>query len=110
MSKKRLFYIIFFTVLIAGFFITLSFIIPGFAHPKFPPVGVVQPFAFINQDGKTITEKDVQGKVTAVNFFFTTCKSVCPRMNNNLKPVYEHFKNDPDFLLLSYTSDPERDS
>src|ERR1700712_4917392 len=46
----------------------------------------------------------------AVNFFFTTCRSVCPRMNNNLKPVYEEFKKEPDFIILSHTCDPERDS
>src|SRR5215216_979462 len=108
MSKKRLFYIIFFSVLVIGFFISLSFAIPGFVKPRVPPIGTVQPFAFISQDGKIITEKDIRGKVTVVNFFFTTCRSVCPRMNNNLKPVYEQFKNDPGFLILSHTSDPER--
>jgi protein SCO1 len=48
--------------------------------------------------------------VAIVNFFFTTCTSVCPRMNNNLKPAYEAFKNNPGVLLLSFTSDPGRDS
>jgi protein SCO1/2 len=110
MSKKRIFYIVFFSVLVLGFFITLASVVPGFVHPKIAPIGLVQPFAFTDQDGKTITEKDVLGKVCAVNFFFTTCKTVCPRMNNNLKPVYEAFRNEPDFLILSHTSDPERDS
>ena len=110
MSRKRLFYIIFFSVLVVGFFLFLSFVIPEFVHPKTRPISEVQPFSFTNQDGQTITDKDVKGKVTAVNFFFTTCKTVCPRMNNNLLPVYEAFKNEKDFLLLSFTSDPQRDS
>lgn len=110
MSNKRVFYIVFFTVLVLGFFFTLSFIIPDFIKPKRPPIGVVQPFAFTNQDGGILTDKDVSGKVTAVNFFFTTCNTVCPRMNNNLKPVYEEFKSQDDFLILSYTCDPQRDS
>jgi protein SCO1/2 len=110
MSRKRVFYIIFFSVLVLGFFGTLAAIVPGFIHPKMPPIGVVQPFAFTNQDGETVTEKDFAGKVMAVNYFFTSCRSVCPRMNNNLKPVYEAFKNEPDFLILSHTCDPERDS
>lgn len=110
MSRKKLFYIIFFTVLVLGFFFTLSFVIPDFANPKRAPMGVVQPFAFTNQDGQTLTDKDVAGKVNVVNFFFTTCNSVCPRMNNNLKPVYEEFKNQDDFIILSYTCDPLRDS
>jgi protein SCO1/2 len=110
MSKKRLYYTLFFAALVVIFFVVLSVTIPGFVHPKFPPIGTVQPFSFINQDGKTVTERDIAGKVVAVNFFFTTCKSVCPKMNNNLKPVYEEYKSEPDFLLLSHTSDPDRDS
>lgn len=110
MSRKTIFYIIFFTVLVVGFFITLSFAVPGFVHQKYPPINTVKPFSFTNQDGRSITDKDIRGKVTIVNFFFTTCKTVCPRMNNNLKPVYEAFKNEKDFVILSHTSDPERDS
>jgi protein SCO1 len=110
MSRKTGFYIGFFVVLVIAFFLILSYIIPGFAHPKVPPIGRVQAFSFYNQDGKRITDQDTKGKVNVVNFFFTTCTSVCPRMNNNLKPVYEAYKNEPDFLMLSYTCDPSRDS
>jgi protein SCO1/2 len=110
MSRKRLFYIIFFAILVFLFFGGLSMAIPHFFQQKMPPIGTVQPFAFTNQDGRTVTEKDVLGKVNAVNYFFTTCKTVCPVMNNNLKPVYEEFKNEPGFLLLSYTCDPGTDS
>src|SRR4051812_2030992 len=106
MSRKRIFYIVFFSVLLVAFFGALGYAIPGFFHTRFPPIGKEEPFAFTSQEGKTVTEKDASGKVHAVNFFFTTCKSVCPIMNNNLKPVYDEFKNEPDFLLLSYTCDP----
>ena len=88
----------------------LSYTIPGFAHPKIPPISTVQPFSFSNQDGKTVTNKDVNGKVYVATFFFTTCTSVCPRLNNNLKPVYSEFKNEPDFKIVSYTCDPSTDS
>lgn len=110
MSKKALFLVLFFVVLVIGFFFALSSFIPEFSKPKMAVIGTVQPFAFTNQDGRTVTEKDIQGKVVAVNYFFTSCKSVCPRMNRNLKPVYERFKNNPDFLILSHTSDPGTDS
>jgi len=110
MAKKIWFYIGFFIVLVAGFFLVLSYAIPGFAHPKLPPISTVQPFAFPDQDGKTITNKDVDGKIYVATFFFTTCTSVCPRLNNNLKPVYAEFKNEPDFKILSYTCDPSTDS
>lgn len=110
MSKKLWFYIGFFAVLVIGFFLVLSYTIPGFAHPKIPPISTVQPFAFADQDGKTISNKGVDGKVYVATFFFTSCTSVCPRLNNNLKPVYSEFKNDSNFLILSFTCDPSRDS
>lgn len=110
MSKKAVFYTIFFSLLVVGFFFLLSSLMPTFTKPKVVVIGNVQPFRFTNQDGKTVTEEVTKGKVVAVNFFFTTCAVVCPKMNGHLKPIYEAFKNEPNFLMLSHTSDPERDS
>ncbi|MDQ3845399.1 MAG: SCO family protein [Bacteroidota bacterium] len=96
--------------MVIGFFVVLSFAIPGFTKPKIKPIGTVQPFRFTTQDGKPFTEKDIQGKVVAVEYFFTTCKGICPRLNNNMRKVYEAFKGEKDFLILSHTCDPETDS
>jgi protein SCO1 len=74
------------------------------------PGHVAGSFSFINQDGKPITDKTVNNKVTVVEYFFTSCPSICPLMNKNLKEVYETFKTTPDFMILSHTIDPERDS
>jgi len=110
MSKKQIFYLAFFGVLVVGFFIVLLVLIPGFAKPRFPPIGSVQSFAFTNQDGTTITDKDIEGKVVAVEYFFTTCTGICPRLNNNMRKLYNEFKNDNGFLILSHTCDPATDS
>jgi protein SCO1 len=110
MSRKTIFYIIFFLFLVLAFYAVLINVIPGFAKSKLPPISYVQPFSFTNQDGKKVTQRDVQGKVYVANYFFTTCKSICPRMNNEVKKVYEHFKTENDFLILSHTSDPGTDS
>lgn len=110
MSRKTVFYIVFFSVLVIAFFVVLSFAIPGFTNPKVRPLSSVKPFSFINQDGEQFTEKDLEGKVAVIEYFFTTCKGICPRMNNNLRVVYDQFKNQPDFLIVSHTSDPEVDS
>jgi protein SCO1/2 len=67
-------------------------------------------FSFINQDGKQITEKTVANKVTVAEYFFTSCPSICPRMNRNLQDVYEKFRQNPDFMILSHTVDPGKDS
>lgn len=88
----------------------MTIAIPGYGKKDTPPLGEILPFSFTNQDGKKFTEKDVAGKVFVVEFFFTNCKGICPRMNNNMRKVYEQFKNQKDFLILSHTCDPERDS
>lgn len=110
MSRKRIFYLVFFACLVVAFFVVMSWLVPDFTNPKFPPIGSVQPFTFTTQDGKPFTEKDMEGKVAAVQYFFTTCKGICPRMNNNMKKVYDALKNEPGFLILSHTSDPGTDS
>jgi len=74
------------------------------------PGHIAGPFAFTNQDGHTITEKDVQGKVQVVEYFFTTCPGICKVMNNNLSKVYEALKDDDDCIILSHTVDPETDT
>ncbi len=110
MSKKKLFYIGFFAALALIFYVILTQIIPGFSDKKSPRVSFVQPFSFTTQDGKTFTEKDIAGKVYVAEYFFTTCPGICPTMNNNMRLVYEQFKNDSDFLILSHTCDPDVDS
>jgi protein SCO1/2 len=110
MSRKTIFYIVFFFLLVIAFYYTMSQLIPGFGKSRLEPIGRVAPFSFTNQDGKKVTEKDVAGKVFVAEYFFTTCKSICPIMNANMKIVYERFKNEKDFLILSHTSDPATDS
>jgi protein SCO1 len=109
-SKKRLFYIIFFAALAGIFYFVLTLVIPGFGKKKIPPVSFVQPFAFTDQDGKMVTDKTIAGKVYVAEYFFTHCEGICPVMNNNMRLVYEELKSEPDFLIVSHTSDPERDS
>lgn len=110
MKKKTIFYIVFFAILVVGFYLTMSFMIPGFGKSRLPPIGKVNPFTFINQDGNKVTEQDVKGKVFVAEYFFTTCKGICPIMNGNMQKVYNTFKDEKDFLILSHTSDPKNDS
>jgi len=110
MSKKTGFYVMFFLVLVIGFYWVMTKLIPDFNKSRFEPIGRVLPFSFTDQDGKSFTENDVAGKVFVAEYFFTTCKSICPRMNGNMKKVYETFRNENSFLILSHTCDPETDS
>lgn len=110
MSRKAKFYLVFFTVLVVGFFFVLKAVIPGYGDKKFQVLNQVKPFTFTNQDGKLISEKNVEGKVYVAEYFFTTCTGICPILNGNMKDIYEEYKNEPDFLILSHTCDPETDS
>lgn len=67
-------------------------------------------FSFTNQNGKTITQKDYEGKIYVADFFFTTCKSICPKMTTNLVDVQKAFLDNPKVKLLSFTVTPDIDS
>ncbi|MFT3903415.1 MAG: SCO family protein [Niabella sp.] len=110
MSKKGLFYLLFFVALAVGFYFLVSYLIPGFNSRELPPISKVGAFSFTNQDGRAVTNKDVDGKVYVAEYFFTTCQGICPIMNDNMKQVYNKFKGEKDFLILSHTCDPEKDS
>lgn len=109
MKKRFIGYSIFFVVL-TGLFLLFSFWGTDNWKAKSPVISNVKPFVFLNQDGKDFTEKDMEGKVVLVNFFFTTCRGICPRMNGNMHKIYDVFKDEPDFMIVSHTCDPETDS
>ncbi len=110
MSKKIWFYSLFFLGLILAFYFMLTKLIPGFGKQGLPLINKVQPFSFPDQNGDRITNKDVEGKVYIAEFFFTTCHGICPKLNANLIPVYEKYRNEKDFKILSHTVDPTTDS
>lgn len=109
MSKKTIFYLLFFTVLVLGFY---YFLFRGTDNwkVKMPILSYVQPFRFTNQEGETITDKNLLNKITVVEYFFTTCKGICPKLNTNMKQVYDIYKNEPDFQIISHTCNPDTDS
>jgi protein SCO1 len=116
-SKVTIFLLAFFILLGAAF---IAYIFPKIKEqqthqPVLPIVGNDQnhhiaPFSFVNQEGKTITNDDVKGKICVVEYFFATCKGMCPRMNENMAKVYKAFKGNKDVLILSHTVDPIKDT
>lgn len=67
-------------------------------------------FQLTNQNGKTITEAEVDGKVFVVDFFFTSCPGICPKMTDNMSVIQEAFLQEDDVLLLSHSVTPDYDS
>jgi protein SCO1 len=71
---------------------------------------VVSDFRLINQAGDTVTRANFSGRITVVDFFFTTCQGICPIMNTQMKRVYDKFKGNDKVLFISHTVNPENDS
>lgn len=70
----------------------------------------VPDFEFINQKGKTITNKDYKDKVYVVEFFFTTCPTICPLMNQQMVTLQNSFLGNPNFGIASISITPEIDT
>lgn len=109
MSRKIWWYVAFFAALL-GFFYFLVFRDYDFSKSNLPVINNVQDFAFTDQNGKPVTQRNVEGKVYVAEYFFTTCRSICPKMNANMRRVYDAFKDEPGFMIISHTCMPETDS
>ncbi len=109
MNKKGWIYIGFFVVLTAVF---LFFVFRDydFSKSKLGVISNVPDFSFVNQDGKNITQNDIEDKVFVAEYFFTTCRGICPKMNANMRRVFNEYKDEKNFMILSHTCMPETDS
>ena len=67
-------------------------------------------FTLVNQSGDSVTEEKLNGKVTVVDFFFTSCPGICPKMTKNMKLVQEAFKDKANAQIFSHSVTPEYDS
>ncbi len=72
----------------------------------------VPPFRFFNQLGKPLSEKNMSGKIYVSDFFFASCRGICPKMTSQLHRVQKKFakREQDDVRILSHTVDPKRDS
>lgn len=73
-------------------------------------IGPVPNFSLTNHHGETITQKDLLGKVYVVEFFFTTCPSICPIMHKSLVKVQDKYFGNPNVAFVSVTINPEFDT
>ena len=113
-GKKTGVILLVFFLILGGVFIGYNIYIIKQQPKTLPVLGTpghkVGAFSFVNQDGKTITDKDVAGRIRVIEYFFTTCKGICPKMNENLSKVYEAYKGNNDVLFLSHSVDPVHDT
>lgn len=67
-------------------------------------------FSFTDQEGKTITQNNVKGKVFVAEYFFTTCGTICPKMTAQMERVHKTYKENSKVAILSFTVDPDTDT
>jgi protein SCO1 len=67
-------------------------------------------FSFVDQDSTVITNTTFDNKIYVADFFFTSCRTICPIMKTQMMRVYDSIQNQPDVLLLSHTIDPDYDT
>ncbi|GAB3911691.1 hypothetical protein GCM10028803_53740 [Larkinella knui] len=95
--------------------------VPYYHTPDFTPIWTadqnridtlhtVFPFRLVDQFGDTITERTVGNTVYLANFFFTACPSICPKMMETVRVVYDRYRGNPAVQFLSHSVTPERDS
>jgi protein SCO1/2 len=75
-----------------------------------PYYKTVPAFAFVNQDSVRVTDQTFAGRIYVAEFFFTSCRAICPRMNGQMRRLYDKFENIPRVMLLSHTINPAHDS
>ena len=98
-----------FIFLIFGIWAVLK-IIAKFQKSDLVEIGPVPAFKLTNQENKSISDKDYLGKVYVVEFFFSTCPTICPKMNQSMLQLQEEFYGNPNFGIASITIDPAKDT
>ncbi len=67
-------------------------------------------FSFINQDSQVVSNETFSEKAYVVDFFFTSCPTICPILAQQMLKIHDHFEAEPKLALLSHTIDPKRDT
>ncbi|MGF1678701.1 MAG: SCO family protein [Candidatus Methylacidiphilales bacterium] len=70
----------------------------------------VPTFSLTDQRGQTLGSEDLEGKVWVAAFIFTRCPGPCPLISQNMKALFETFRAEKDFRLVSFSLDPEHDT
>lgn len=110
MKKNKYSYVgISFIVLLFGIY-SVPKIVKHFQTANLHKFNKVPVFEFVNQDGETITRKDYEDKVYVVEFFFTSCPTICPIMNTKMVEIQNEFMGNPNFGIASFSITPEIDT
>lgn len=99
-----------FIILIFGIWVVKEINARYYSKSDLAEIGSAPRFELTNQYGKTISDKDYLGKVYVLEFFFSTCPTICPKMNQNMLILQDEFLNEKDFGIVSITINPQNDT
>jgi protein SCO1 len=80
------------------------------SRAQLPVLSEVPRFAFTERSGKPVTQDDLMGHLTVVDFIFTNCRGICPTMSANMSELYQLYQSSDKVHFLSISVDPDRDS
>ncbi|HKJ06144.1 MAG TPA: SCO family protein [Flavobacteriaceae bacterium] len=98
-----------FIILVFGIY-AVPKIVNQFKTPKLVKITEVPHFEFTNQNGEAISNSFYKDKVYVVEFFFTTCPTICPKMNENMVLIQNEFYGNPNFGIASFSINPKHDT
>lgn len=107
--KKNSYIAVTFVILIFGIW-AVPKIVKNFVGNELLKFEKVPVFEFTDQNNKLVNNSNFENKVYVVEFFFTSCPTICPRMNENMVKIQNEFYGNPSFAIASVSIDPERDS
>jgi len=107
--KKYSYVGIAFIILIFGIY-AIPKIVAKLNSPKLATISQVPNFEFTNQNGDLISDSFYKNKVYVVEFFFTTCPTICPKMNENMVILQNEFYGNLDFGIASFSINPSHDT
>ena len=108
--KKNSYVAITFVILVFGIYAVPKIVDRLFGVDELLKFEKVPTFQFTDQDNQLVSNADYENKVYVVEFFFTSCPTICPRMNENMVKIQNEFYGNPSFGIASISIDPERDS
>ena len=107
--KKNSYIAVTFIILIFGIWVVPK-VVNSFGGNELMKFEKVPAFEFTDQHNNLVNNSNFQDKVYVVEFFFTSCPTICPRMNENMVKIQNEFFGNPSFAIASVSIDPERDS
>ena len=107
--KKNSYIVVAFVILVFGIW-AVPKIIEKFDRKELVRFEKVPPFEFISQDSVRVDQSTFEGKVYVVEFFFTSCPTICPKMHESLLKLQKEFYGNPSFGIASISIDPKRDT